>query len=430
MNRTTILAVLLAAAVGAQTHAQVTFELIDVPYLGYVGSSVSADGSVIVGNQYGSYETFRWTEQTGAVLLGRGTVAVLGVGAGIPCVSNDGNHISATILSDDGTKAVPGIWVNGVWSECLPLPAGNASLDNSLGSCWAISGDGTTTVGLYWQPGQPGGVAQPFAWSAAGGGVRLGNVGPNVHSSRVNGTNYDGSVSAGWREKPDGTWQPTVWENGVETLLDPTLGFCEAFNVNHDGTVVVGQTWNNGYQRRDACFWTKTPGGWVQTIIGSLPNTGPASVAALSCSADGSIIVGYNPFMDGPFSPATGFIWQQSTGMVDVETFLADNGIVVDPFFDISSLTDITPDGRVMIGYGFWTDTLDIQTFRITLPPPPACPGDADANNTVNFDDITTTLANWGALSDPYTDGDSNGDCIVNFDDITETLANWGASCS
>lgn len=417
----------IIALAAAPVSAQVTFELLDVPFLNYIGASVSADGSVIVGNQYGSYETFRWTQETGAVLLGRGTVAAIGVGAGIPRVSNDGNHISATILSDDGTQAVPGIWSSGVWTECSPLPADNVALDNSTGSSWAISGDGQVVVGLYWRLGQPGGSAYPFAWSAATGGVRLGPTGEEIGSARVNGTNYDGSVSAGWREKFDGTWQPTVWENGVETLLDPTLGFCEAFNVNHDGTIVVGQTWNNGFMRREACFWTKTPGGWVRTIIGSLPGTGPASVSAEACSADGSVIVGINNFFD-PF-PSTGFIWTQETGMVDVEDLLADNGITVDPFFDILGLSDITPDGRVMIGYGRYTDTLDFQTFRITLPPPPACPGDADANNTVNFDDITATLANWGALSDPYTDGDSNGDCIVTFDDITTTLANWGASC-
>lgn len=69
------------------------------------------------------------------------------------------------------------------------------------------------------------------------------------------------------------------------------------------------------------------------------------------------------------------------------------------------------------------------QVFTLNAPPP-ICPGDADGSNTVDFDDITEILANWGASAPaPYQGGDANGDGTVNFDDITETLANWGGSC-
>jgi hypothetical protein len=64
------------------------------------------------------------------------------------------------------------------------------------------------------------------------------------------------------------------------------------------------------------------------------------------------------------------------------------------------------------------------------LSPPAACPGDADGSNSVNFDDITAVIANWGqSAPTPYDGGDSDGDGDVDFDDITETLANWGAGC-
>jgi len=425
MIRNSIAPALALAMAAAGASAQVTFELIEQPWNNYVGASVSADGTVIVGNQYGSYETFRWEEGSGAQLLGRGTVAVIGTGAGIPRVSDDGTRISATIMTDDNLRGAPGVWDNGVWTVCTPLPPSAAVLDSYDGSAWAISGDGTTVVGLYWTNM---GRAMPFAWSEATGGVDLAPVTPMTESARANGCSYDGSVVAGWRALPEGTWQPAVWENGVETILDPTLGFCEAFNVSHGGGMVVGQTWNNGFMRREAAVWRRTESGWEQQILGSLPGTGAASVSAEACSADETIVVGINPFFPGPFAPGTGFIWTQETGMVDVDDFLADNGIVVDPFFDIGGLTDITPDGRVMIGYGFWTDTFDLQTFRITIAPP-ECEGNANGDGVVDFDDIVAVLGQWGTMPAPWGEGDANGDGVVDFDDIVAILGAWGVEC-
>lgn len=63
-------------------------------------------------------------------------------------------------------------------------------------------------------------------------------------------------------------------------------------------------------------------------------------------------------------------------------------------------------------------------------PPFTPCPGDANGDLIVDFDDITETLANWNQRAPtPFQGGDANGDGFVDFDDITESLANWGASC-
>ncbi len=422
-------ATLLAALSTSTASAQVTFELIGQPWEFLAGADISADGEVIVGNQVGPYETFRWTAETGPVLLGRGTVAALGVGAGAPNVSNDGTRISATILSEDGLRAIAGVWHDGVWNECIPQPPDAATVDQSDSSAWGLSGDGLTLVGLYWRVPAGGGNAYPLAWTAAGGGVRLGPGGVGIRSGRANAANFDGTVAAGWREAPQGYWQPTVWENGVETLLEATGVGCPLYGINHDGTIALGQDYNAGFQRREAAFWTKTDATWVKTQLGVLPGTSTGQAYAKECSADGSIIVGTNRYFNNPGGPSDGFIWTQATGMVKVSEFLANNGVTVDPFFAMTEMTAVTPDGRVLLGIGRWTDTLDLQTFRITLAPPSVCPGDSDGSNFVDFDDITVTLANWGALTAPYTEGDANGDCVVNFDDITESLANWGVSC-
>jgi hypothetical protein len=64
--------------------------------------------------------------------------------------------------------------------------------------------------------------------------------------------------------------------------------------------------------------------------------------------------------------------------------------------------------------------------------PPAHCDGDANGDNMVDFDDITASLANWGAVYTPGSSGagDANNDGVVNFDDITTTLANWASPCS
>lgn len=65
-------------------------------------------------------------------------------------------------------------------------------------------------------------------------------------------------------------------------------------------------------------------------------------------------------------------------------------------------------------------------TFRT-----PTCPGDANYDKLVNFDDIGAILTLWGAQYFPSASGqgDANSDDVVNFDDITSTLTNWLAPC-
>lgn len=60
------------------------------------------------------------------------------------------------------------------------------------------------------------------------------------------------------------------------------------------------------------------------------------------------------------------------------------------------------------------------------------CLGDANADGSVNFLDVTTLLANFGSQSTGCLDlvcGDADGNGIVNFLDQTTVLANFGTLC-
>jgi hypothetical protein len=68
-------------------------------------------------------------------------------------------------------------------------------------------------------------------------------------------------------------------------------------------------------------------------------------------SDNGEIIVGYCSFDGSPFA-STGFIWTPNTGVIDVNQWLANNGVLVDPNFTIQTLSAMTPDGTKIFGYG------------------------------------------------------------------------------
>lgn len=65
-------------------------------------------------------------------------------------------------------------------------------------------------------------------------------------------------------------------------------------------------------------------------------------------------------------------------------------------------------------------------------PPPVLCIGDANGDGTVNFADVTSVLASFGASYTPGAGGlgDANFDGSVNFADITAVLANFGTICN
>lgn len=90
---------------------------------------------------------------------------------------------------------------------------------------------------------------------------------------------------------------------------------------------------------------------------------------------------------------------------------------------------------NVTVDAGFRTGG---RAFRLcpdlTTPPcgaPACCPGDADGSGSVNFSDITSVLANFGATY-PSGQGAGDADCSlsVNFSDITSVLANFNSNCN
>jgi hypothetical protein len=159
-------------------------------------------------------------------------------------------------------------------------------------------------------------------------------------------------------------------------------GTGEARFVNFSGDIISGYSIDPVSAQRAATMWKRTNGvfgppqilGWVD---GAEPGNGINIASAMSYKGD--IAVGYCSFDGTPYA-TTGFVWTQATGVVDVNEFLANNGVLVDPNFSIQNMVTMTPDGRQLFGYGqMLTPPYTSRTFRITLGvtagvTPPAVP--------------------------------------------------------
>lgn len=354
---TGMLAALLGAVAGPAAAAT-AFDFHDGIYI----LSMTPDGRVLAGpSMNGVFEAVRWTSETGAVPLGMSSGQLLGQGGGYTKMSDDGNRICSSTVNADTTLCTPGLWTKGVGWQALipPLPVNGApdGIDGHLGSPYDISGDGSTVVGLCWLNT---GRGRAFRWTAATGAVDLGGQGVDT-SARANVTNHDGSVVGGWSADPvTYMWQPTIWENGVMTVLNKTVVACQVQCMNSAGTILGGSLYNPANQIREPAVWFKSGGTWTGQRLGVLPDSAPYDTQALcnGITDDGSLLVGEYLY---DISFRTGFVWTLNEGLMTAAEFFAARGVAVPANIDIGALTCITGDGNRIAGY----------CYDYNLPGPP-----------------------------------------------------------
>ena len=320
------LTTLLALAV---TGADAKTPLVQVLRIGtgFV-TDLSADGKTAVGQMNSNFETFRWTEETGMVGLGRNMyIRMGGAVSGLPAVSADGRSVASTIIDDTRTHGTQGLWtVDAGWTQLAPpLPADGGVMDTEDSSVYGISRDGKVVTGLYWRPFQSGGSAHGSVWTAATNMQGLPTAGG---SARIDDANGDGSVLVGWEEDPvNGGRQATVWVGGVKSKLEAGSDWpSEAERVNTDGTVIVGQALNPVTQREEGALWRWNGTSWDKTSLGAIPGTtGSGYCYANGVSDAGDVVVGFCRPKFSVFQ-TTAFIWTPESGAVNLNTWLASQG--------------------------------------------------------------------------------------------------------
>jgi probable HAF family extracellular repeat protein len=304
-------------------------------------SGVSADGKVVVGTSQSSngLEAFRWTATNG--MVGLGDLAGGSFSSSAAGVSADGTVVVGSGASSSGTEAFR--WTQATGMVGLgDLPGGPFN-----SHAYAVSGNGQTVVGDSTSALCPF-YGEAFRWTATNGMVGLGDFPGGSADSHANAVSADGSVIVGDSSSSNntvaGVTEAFRWTEGtgMVPLGDfPGGGFSSiAYGVSADGSVVVGRG-HSGVE--DPFRWT-TATGLVH--LGFLPCDTWST--AFASSADGSIIVGDPNQGTGDCA----FIWDAQDGMRSLHYVLTnDYGLSVTGW-QLSHASAITPDGKIIVGYG------------------------------------------------------------------------------
>lgn len=372
---------------------------------GTVPQSISSDGRIIAGNVIQG-PVFRFTETEGYEVLTEGP-------SGNGKMSRDGQWFGGDPLSSSGERFA-GILKYGEEWDALPIPSPvPPAVVQPCGagptSNYGVASGGVAATGSLWVDGNgpaSGGTCQvrPYLWTQTGGSTVLPTP-ANIRSSRPNNISDDGSTVVGWYDSLTGSFRNgAIWKNGQLIELG-TAGnpVGEAYNVNPDGSVVVG---SDAGSTRETWRWTQE--GGIQPL-GRLYSFGVAGANALS--DDGNVIAGLGgsvtPF-PGDVSGRRAFLWTPFLGMVNFEEFLRSQGT----FFDgwtLNTALAMSADGTRLVGVGFsprgqggWI--IDIDKVNICHAPP-GRPSNAKTIN-VPFN---------GSLSDHLRHGDTIGVCASDY---------------
>lgn len=265
----------------------------------------------------------------GPVYVGRGAHASFGYAGqvnmfGVLGLLGDPIGSDARGVSDDGARIVGwSVGANGVeasvWAGSLASPFGLGDL--------------------------PGGLFESHAYRISGDGRIV--VGDGVSAAGIEAFRYD------------------ITTLGPITGLGDLPGggdYSRAFGASFDGSVIVGEssTFDGMFIRIEATRWTSASG---MVSLGSLGSGSSAS----SCSADGSIIVGR---YDGTFG-AGAFIWDAAHGMRDLAWVLRNDYLInLDPSWSLWEATDVSADGKTVVGWGIAPNgAYHAWRARLELPP-------------------------------------------------------------
>ncbi|HMF92721.1 MAG TPA: hypothetical protein VKE96_00425 [Vicinamibacterales bacterium] len=309
--------------------------LIELPN-GVLPTAVSANGTIV-----GALETgggFYWMPTTGDIFVG-GKAAV--------ALSRDGRTIVGTGL-DPRSIEQAGIWQRAAEWRLLGSIASNAApCDTLLSSSYGTSATGNVIVGLAWNGCT---VARAFRWEASTGMVDLGSTVAG-RSSRANGVSGDGKVVVGFQDHATGFRQGARWTDGRQELFTGPSGLVgQANEANMDGSIVVGQVCRPISQENpfDQSAWIWTARDGLQCL--PIPQTRPNYIGiAFATSDDGHVIGGAHSF--GLDSDAV--LWIDRVPSY-VKDYLRSHGVpaAFDGWINTGYLTAVSPDGRLLVGYG------------------------------------------------------------------------------
>jgi uncharacterized membrane protein len=322
-----------------------------------IPTSMSDDGSIVVGTGPLQVPNLYFTESSGVSIIGDGCYN------GLPAISGDGTTILGCHVNAQGNENAAK-WLGGTSWQDLRSERDAVPCGTSLSGAYGVNRDGSLGVGLLWR-------AQ--VCHANAGYWDLVNAYParvlpmlfDGPATRANAVNASGSVIVGWQEQPTGERTAAKWVHSStgfleELILTPSGGFNgEAMAVSADGRTIVGGAYDLG---NSAWIWRPQTGVQPIEVFGG---GNDAMLTALDVSDNGKKVVGFA--RKGPKTRA--FVWVNERGGFFLDTFLANQGVVVPPGWNLNVASLISADGNTIYGWGFNPDDL-IEMYKVTLNTP------------------------------------------------------------
>lgn len=256
--------------------------------------AVSANGEVIVGQFYPENSStlfaFRWTTSTGMVAL-VDTAAGFEQGQAFD-VSSDGQYIigigrtSITPNQAFRWNASTGVtWLG--WLPSNPLDS----------AAYGVSADGSAVCGLSFSGNEFG--VEVFRWTQAGGMVGLGDVPGGEFYAIPHGISEDGTTIIGQTRVSPSIEEIFIWREGTGYILpDSAHGYSVATSTTSNGSIVTATGLTLG-----PVLWDEQNGFRsfvdILTIDYGLDITGWSSISIAAVSADGSAFAGEGTNPDG-----------------------------------------------------------------------------------------------------------------------------------
>jgi uncharacterized membrane protein len=184
-------------------------------------------------------------------------------------------------------------------------------------------------------------------------------AGRNTVAEAVSG---DGKVVVGYQERSDGVPSGARWADGREEIIpsppDYPVGFVgSAKATNHDGSLVVGRICRFGLaianvDDQSAWMWTRDKGTQCLAAPRRIPSPGPVIIGEAVATSDDGRIIGGSQNVGGSVD-SNAVIWINGTPAY-LKDFLRANGVpdAFERWINTGSITDISPDGRILVGYG------------------------------------------------------------------------------
>lgn len=269
--------------------------------------------------------------------------------------SGDIGFSRANSVDDRGEVVVGAIDVGGVWKAFFWTATTGVQVIEGTQEAHGISGDGNVVVGMARDPSTN--VREPFRWSAQQG-LQIIPPPPGTHTQffpAAIATTYDGSVIVGQTEVR-GTTRAFVWraETGTSVLefdVQPRNSYGGASDVSSDGKVIVGAI---DYESEFNSFlWTEETGLRILDV-GS----------AYGVSADGTVVVGGGLGLHS-------FRWTELTGVVDLQTWPNPGPAATDPLY--SNALAATGAGEAIVGSAngtlafLWTEANGMESLPWVL---------------------------------------------------------------